>query len=540
MKCQKCENIHKDPNTNILQCFTCGTVYEESQIVEDMAFDDERRAVGTLVNGSTGQYYWRGGRNTLSKIADNSKLRLSETYKEIEKYAKILTIPKNVVDVAKRCYNLALDNKFTQGRKKNHMIGAILYLACRKSNTIHLLIDFSEVLRVNIFKLGTLYIQLVKILKCEIKIIDPSLFIHRYCIKFNFGNKSKEVVTTALKILQFMKRDWITTGRRPAGICGACILISARLNQLNVDINDIAKVVHVSSKTILNRIEEFSLTRVANMTMEEFKSFKEADFYPGADPPAFLKNLRQNNDEDKKDDEEKKDVEDKKDEESDDDKQIENGQVIQSNNEGKEPKKIKKISYDDNIELDEKNKMNSDELYFKKNVENMDLFLKNQNTSYNNINIISNDSLKFLPPKNNDNLNLNLNKSNNSLSLKLRPSSSRIRNNSMKMEGGIEEKLSNIPENEEYKYIYSKEEYGLRKQFWDIMFKDWMEQQKEKQEKEEKEKKIKPKEPRKRNKKMIFKSNDIVLTPYEAIKRSNKFGPKINHGYIKSIFSKRT
>ena len=67
-----------------------------------------------------------------------------------------------------------------------------------------------------------------------------------------------------------MERDWITTGRRPSGLCGACILISAKLHKLNIDINVISKVVHVCPQTIFNRIDEFSLTRVATMTMEQF------------------------------------------------------------------------------------------------------------------------------------------------------------------------------------------------------------------------------------------------------------------------------
>ena len=102
-----------------------------------------------------------------------------------------------------------------------------------------------------------------------------------------------------------------------------------------------------------------------------------------------------------------------------------------------------------------------------------------------------------------------------------------------------EEKLSIIPDNEDYKYIYSKDEYGLRKQFWEIMFKDWIEHQKEKEEREGKAKKRKDKEPRKRNKKNIFQSDGIQRTPFEAIKNSNKFGRKINYSYIKSIMSKR-
>ena len=111
--------------------------------------------------------------------------------------------------------------------------------------------------------------------------------------------------------------------------------------------------------------------------------------------------------------------------------------------------------------------------------------------------------------------------------------------NDLKATSITDEKLSNIPDNEDYKYIYSKDEYGVRKQFWEIMFKDWIEQQKDKEEKERKEKKVKVKEPRKKNKKMIFKPDEAQNGAYDAIKSSNRFGKKINHSYIKLMLSKR-
>ena len=65
----------------------------------------------------------------------------------------------------------------------------------------------------------------------------------------------------------------------------------------------------------------------------------------------------------------------------------------------------------------------------------------------------------------------------------------------------IQEKLSIIPDNEEYKYIYSKDEYQIRKEFWEIMYKDWIEQQREKEEKLAKDKKINIKNQKKEIKK---------------------------------------
>ena len=186
----------------------------------------------------------------------------------------------------------------------------------------------------------------------------------------------------------------------------------------------------------------------------------------------------------------------------------------------------------------------------------------NKNNNYNTPRITKNnndnDNLSLRPvssriSKNNyDNDNLSLRpgnsgnfKNNYEISnLSLRPNNSGInrstRFNDLKAVSIADEKLSNIPDNEDYKYIYNKDEYGVRKQFWEIMFKDWIEQQKEKEEKERKEKKIKVKEPKKRIKKMIFKSDETQRTPFEAIKSSNKFGRKTNYSYIRNIMSKRS
>jgi len=42
MKCIKCENIHRDPKSGMMICLTCGTVLEESQVVEALEFDDNQ------------------------------------------------------------------------------------------------------------------------------------------------------------------------------------------------------------------------------------------------------------------------------------------------------------------------------------------------------------------------------------------------------------------------------------------------------------------------------------------------------------------
>ena len=530
MKCKKCENIQEDPNTGMLICLTCGAVIEESHIaVNSLEFDDNQNAAGTFVDINKPSAFYPGGRNISSQNFDPTQRNINKTYKLMERTAKALIIPDYVVKTAKTLYNMASNKKFTQGRKTDLIVGAILYLACRIKNTEHLLIDFSEVLRINLFLIGSLYIKLLKLLSIYIPIKDdPSMFMHRFCCKFNFGLKAKEVEDTAKKILQFMKRDWIITGRRPSGLCGACILISAKLHKLNIDVNTISRVVHVSSQTILNRIEEFSLTKVASMSMEEFAVFNESHFYPGADPPAFLKKLK---------DEEKE----------------ENGSEIQNKEEKIENGENEGINIDNsdaftfkanNSGLNKKNKYNTD----------LSLRLENSGLSRNNYNsdiftfrpensgLSRNNNDSFILRKMNSGLSRNNNDSNN-FSFSLRSNNSgnnrSFRINNIKQKSTADEKLSCIPDNEDYKYIYSKNEYEVRKQFWEIMFRDWMEQQKEKEEKEGKEKKINTKEPKRRIKKNIFKSDGTSRSAYEAIKSCNKFGKKMNYTYAKIIMSKK-
>ena len=108
-----------------------------------------------------------------------------------------------MTDKAIKYYNIASVNKFTKGRKTTQLVGAILYLSCRTIGTRHLLIDFSEVLQINLFVIGSVYLKLLnlmrKVVPISVKIIDPSLFIHRLCDKLEFGNQSPQVGNTALK-----------------------------------------------------------------------------------------------------------------------------------------------------------------------------------------------------------------------------------------------------------------------------------------------------------------------------------------------------
>jgi transcription factor IIIB subunit 2 len=131
-------------------------------------------------------------------------------------------------------------------------------------------------------------LKLIKFLHFEMPVIDPSLFIHRFCAKLEFGEKLSQVSMTALRLLQRMKRDWMCHGRRPTGLVGAAILIAARYHGFKRTTNQIVQTVHVCDETIRKRLVEFKQTSVAKLTREEFEKLDlEKDIKEECDPPAF-------------------------------------------------------------------------------------------------------------------------------------------------------------------------------------------------------------------------------------------------------------
>ncbi|KAJ8924186.1 hypothetical protein NQ315_006977, partial [Exocentrus adspersus] len=112
----------------------------------------------------------------------------------------------------------------------------------------------------------------------------PCLYILRFAAKLQFGAKTQQVANTALRLVQRMKRDSIHSGRRPSGLCGAALLMAARLHEFNRSTADIVKIVKVHESTLRKRLIEFGDTPSSALTLEEFMT---VDLEEEQDPPSF-------------------------------------------------------------------------------------------------------------------------------------------------------------------------------------------------------------------------------------------------------------
>jgi len=208
---------------------------------------------------------------------------------------------EDVIAQAHRIYKIALETNFTRGRKADQVAAVCVYIVCRQDSKPFMLIDFSDQLSVNVFALGAVFLALVQRLRLEThptisRPIDPSLYIHRFADRLRLGKLMHPVANTALRLVSMMKRDWIQTGRHPAGVCGAALFLASRMHGHSVSKHDVLAVVHVGTDTLAKRLDEIASTTMAGFTPEEF--YEQAELAeaetaalldaPPEDTPALL------------------------------------------------------------------------------------------------------------------------------------------------------------------------------------------------------------------------------------------------------------
>ncbi|KAE8350652.1 hypothetical protein BDV28DRAFT_138726 [Aspergillus coremiiformis] len=277
-------------------CSGCGTVISEANIVSEVTFGETASGAaivqGTFVGEdqthvrSYGPGFQRGGGAESREITEQNGNRY------INQLSRALIIPESATKAAGQVFKLAVGLNFIQGRRTKTVAAVCLYIACRRQdgNTV-MLIDFADVLMINVFKLGRTYKALLEELRIGGNVflmnpIDPESLIYRFAKQLEFGTATMQVASEAVRIVQRMNRDWMTTGRRPAGICGAALILAARMNNFRRTVREVVYVVKVTEITISQRLNEFSATESGELTVDQFRSVQLENAH---DPPSFTR-----------------------------------------------------------------------------------------------------------------------------------------------------------------------------------------------------------------------------------------------------------
>ncbi|ORY83666.1 Brf1-like TBP-binding domain-domain-containing protein [Protomyces lactucae-debilis] len=275
--CPNCGSGQTESNASsgATYCTSCGTVIEENTIVSEITFGESSSGAaivqGAFIgDGATGARISGPFRNQSSENSRDQTMRKGR--QRINALANAMRLSERLAEKGVRFFQLAVNNGFIQGRRSQYVVASCLYITCRMEKTSHMLIDFSDVLNINVFVLGSTFLKFVKVLHLSIPLVDPSLYITRFAGMLEFGDDTQKVAHDATRLVARMKRDWLDCGRRPAGVCGAALAIAARMNDYRRTMAEIVYVVKVAEETVQSRLQEFSMTPSGELSVDDFRS----------------------------------------------------------------------------------------------------------------------------------------------------------------------------------------------------------------------------------------------------------------------------
>lgn len=274
LKCAVCGSVNFEENLQVGHaiCRDCGALNEEAFITSALNFTETNgvsQLSGEIIRMT----------DTYAKVG-SSFIRSTnfQIQNQIKTICDSLGLSEEISLSALRWYKLSLQANLTRGRSILYTLSACIYIVCRQEKTPHLLLDFANLLEINVFKIGAIFMKIVIFLNIKIPIIDPSLFLNRFYRKLEFENI--KILHFSNRLIARMKRDWIVIGRRPNNLCGAALVIASRVFHEERTVSEVAKAVCVSPNTINQRLLEISDTESANLSVSNFNQIwleKEED-----------------------------------------------------------------------------------------------------------------------------------------------------------------------------------------------------------------------------------------------------------------------
>ncbi|TWU71260.1 transcription factor TFIIIB subunit brf1 [Metarhizium rileyi] len=294
---QQCPN-KACPKPNVVDgtCQTCGRVADDSNIVAEVQFG-ETSSGAAMVQGSfigADQAGVRSMGPAFRRVggSEDREKSIREARGLMQGYAQQLNVSESLVTAGTQVFKLASGANFIQGRTLASVAAVCLYAACRAEPPCKvMLIDLADLVQLNVFKLGRIFKKLNEVVPIGndgLIPVYPEDLIWRFATKMEFHQDTAKVAEDAVRLVKRMSRDWMVMGRRPSGICGACLLMAARMHNFRRTVREVVYIVKVTNHTIQNRLQEFNITESSQMSVEDF--LKQDFLESSHDPPSFYRN----------------------------------------------------------------------------------------------------------------------------------------------------------------------------------------------------------------------------------------------------------
>eukprot|EP01105_Mastigella_eilhardi_P017104 TRINITY_DN3930_c0_g1_i1.p1 TRINITY_DN3930_c0_g1~~TRINITY_DN3930_c0_g1_i1.p1 ORF type:complete len:632 (+),score=175.81 TRINITY_DN3930_c0_g1_i1:80-1975(+) len=248
-----------------LVCEACGFVNEEQNLRIEVELDDSSghcKPVGVAVS-SEGTVLSKPSVNApanLKHIACGNT-SLSEAHDQVSKVAGRLRLGHNCMDEMRNLAKQLHEKKvWRSGRTGELMAAALAYIVSRRNNKSLTLLDVADCAQEKIFSMGRHYRRVAELLGVHVEIADPALYVERAVSQLTIikDQQRETIVNQASRLVNLAKDQWIATGRKPAVITGAAIVIALEANSLpfSETVKEVSDVLHISTQTTRLRYRE--------------------------------------------------------------------------------------------------------------------------------------------------------------------------------------------------------------------------------------------------------------------------------------------
>nr|UXY88136.1 TFIIB related factor hBRF [Cryptomonas curvata] len=267
MKCEKCgnEDIKYEFTAGKITCNFCGFIIEECILNPDISFNQSDLSKVT----ANGHLIVSNNEKKSNFMNKSTEFIFISAKRKINQLGNSLKLCSKFQDSAFRLFMFASHKGVVQGRKIQALCISCIYVVCRRERMPHLLVDFSDITQTRSSKIGAIFLKFIRNLNITLPVIDPSLFVHRFAFSLQFGNKTNMIARSALRLIARMKRDWMATGRRPSGLCGAALLIASRMHGVKRTQKEIGDIVRIGNIVLRSRLREIDKTSISNLTIYE-------------------------------------------------------------------------------------------------------------------------------------------------------------------------------------------------------------------------------------------------------------------------------
>lgn len=268
MNCSKCGSKELDFNFSEgkIACTFCGCLLEDNLVNPELTFETKDTEKHTM----NGKFVRNSSQSSLiNPKYRNTEIILSSARRKINQLSNLLKLQISHQEEAHRFFVFLFQRGVVLGHKMENVCIACLYAVCRKEKTPHLLIDFSDITQIQTHKIGAFFLKFIRILNLNLPVIDPSLFVYRFVAQLDLGNKSYWVAKSSLRLIARMKREWMNSGRRPAGLCGAAILLAAKMHGVQKTHQQISEVVRIGNIALRSRLREIDNSSMGKLTIHD-------------------------------------------------------------------------------------------------------------------------------------------------------------------------------------------------------------------------------------------------------------------------------